>query len=256
MAMPATHPPLVSAHIEGQARLRRLVERVIAAIWDGLPAHDRANVDQWLSTVVPVILQAQRASVSLTDAYIAQAMGRGPIGLNPADVIGAAVRNGVDPAEVYERPFVTLWGGLADGLDFPDASAKALARAQASGAVDVQLTMRDTAYAIDSADPNVYGYRRVADPSACNFCKEVDGAYVKGADGFVMALHNHCGCGLEVNKEPPDLARLLPDGTPADSRERERLGYPETPVVAIRDHGELGPVLVDSRQHFTGPNDF
>lgn len=246
--MPAA---LASAHMEGQARLRRLVEQALAASWNGLPGHDRENLDEWLSKAVPAVAQAQRASAALTDAYIAQAMGRGPIGIDPSEVIGAAVRNGADPVEVYERPFITLWGGLGKDLAYEDAAAKALARATSTGAMDVQLTMRASAEHIDTADRNLFGYRRVANPTACKFCKEVDGAYVKGSLGFVLALHNGCGCGLEVLKEPHDLARLLPDGTPADPQERERLGYPAVPNVAIAEHGELGPVLVDPSHHFT-----
>jgi hypothetical protein len=246
--MPAA---LANAHIEGQARLRRLVEQALTATWNGLPGHDRENLDEWLSKVVPATLQGQRASASLTDAYIAQALGRGPIGIDPAEVIGAAVRNGAQPSEVYERPFITLWGGLEKGLSYEEAASKALARATSTGAMDVQLSMRATAEKIDAADRNLYGYRRVADAGACQFCKEVDGAYVKGSSGFVYALHNHCGCGLEPLTEPHKGAVTLPDGTEI----RPYAFGPLNDNVAIADHGELGPVLVDPNQHFTGPND-
>ncbi len=235
--------PLVDAHIEGQARLRRLVERVVTQSWGDLPGHDRANVDEWLSRVLPAVETSQRASVALTNAYLARSLERQPRGVSTEELIGAAVRNGTAPATVYERPFVTLWKGLGDGLEWEDASHKALARATSAGAMDVQLSMRATADAVARpAGSGIYGYARAADAGACEFCKEVDGAYVKSASA--MPLHNHCGCGLEPMTEPHRGAVLLPDGR----RVRE---YAYGPLVEVHEHGELGPLLTAPGDHFT-----
>jgi len=243
--------PLVEAHIEGQARLRATVEGAVTSTWNSLAGYDRENVDEWLAQVVPLVIAAQRASAAFTDAFIAMALGRGPLGFDQEELIGAAVRSGTPPAEVYERPFVTLWSGLGAGLDFEAASNKALARATSSAAMDVQLSMRATAEAIEKADPTMFGFKRVADPTACTFCKEVDGAYVKGADGFVMALHNHCGCGLEPLAEPHPGAVRLPDGT-----EIRPYAYgPLNDKVAIEQHGELGPMLGSPDHDFTSLTD-
>jgi hypothetical protein len=239
--------PLVDAHIEGQARLRKLLGRVITQTWGDLPGHDRANVDEWLSRVLPAVEASQRASVALTNAYLARSLERQPVGVPQEELIGAAVRNGTPPATVYERPFVTLWGGLGSGLDWAEASKKALGRATSTGAIDVQLSMRAAAEAVDRVDQNMFGYRRVADAGACQFCKEVDGAYVKGSSGFVYALHNHCGCGLEPLTEPHKGAVELPDGTEV----RPYAYGPLNENVAVELHGELGPVLTKPGDHFT-----
>src|SRR5689334_10915371 len=103
--------PLADAHIELLRRLRALTGATVANVWTDLPGYDRQNIDEWLSTVLPVIDTARRASVSLTDAYIAQMMDRDPLGVEPFDQI----RNGVPAAEVYQRPFVTVWTALKDG---------------------------------------------------------------------------------------------------------------------------------------------
>lgn len=234
--------PLAEAHIEAEARLRRMVEGIIATAWAELPGHDRANVDEWLFRVLPAVATAQRASVAVTEAYLAQALERTPIGINQNELIAAAVRGGTPPEKVYERPFVTLWSGLSEGLDFEEASHKALARATSAGAMDVQLSMRATADAVGAADDGIYGYARAADAGACEFCKEVDGAYVKSAGA--MPLHNHCGCGLEPQTEPHRGAVFLPDG-------RQVREYQYGPLVEVHDHGELGPVLTAPGDHFT-----
>lgn len=205
----------------------RLVERV----WRGLPGHDRYDIDGWLEQVLPVVLSAQRASVALTEGYLAQSLERQPIGVDVEALIGSNVRNGTTPEEVYQRPFVTLWSGLKEGSMFEDAYDKALDRAKSSAATDVQLSMRATASAVQEADPGFFGFKRKADPDACTFCQLVDGAYVKRADA--MPLHPFCGCGLEVLTQPHPHAALLPNG------------------VAVHEHGELGPILADPAHDFT-----
>jgi hypothetical protein len=225
---------LARAHIEVERRLRLATVTALERIWRNLPGYDRANVDQWLSQVLPFVAAAQRQSVAVTEAYLARAMGRPPLGLNPDNLIGAAVRNGTSPEEVYKRPFVSMWSSLGSGNQWQDAFGAGLARATGSAAMDPQLSMRATADAVNSADPNMYGFTRVADDGACDFCEAIDGAYVKFGDA--MELHPNCGCSLEPNTEPHRLAAKLPSG------------------VAVHQHGELGPVLAAPGEHFTGPS--
>lgn len=197
----------------------------MARIWDDLPGYDRRNIDEWLSKVLPVIATSQRASGNLTEAYLARALERQPFG-----IVADYPRNGASPDEVYQRPFVTLWSKLGEGLLYADAVSAGLARATSTAAMDVQMAMRSTAGAVQSVDDGIYGYQRVADGGACNFCLEVDGAFVK--DGGAMPLHNHCGCGLEPLTSP-------------------RRPAPTPSTVAVHEHGELGPVLTDPAHDFT-----
>jgi len=217
--------PLAEAHIAAQARLRGLTVRTLTRIWNELPGYDRENVDEWLSRVLPVVLTAQRTAGNLTEAYLARAMDRQPFGTVPD-----YPRNDASPDEVYQRPFVTLWGKLGEGLMFADASSAALARATSTAAMDVQMAMAQTARAVGTADPLIQRFQRVADAGACAFCQEVDGAILNSDDA--MPLHNNCGCGIE----PLTEAR------------------PVTPVsqnVAVHQHGELGPVLGSAEHDFT-----
>ena len=239
--------PLAEAHIEAQRRLRAVLASIVRRLWAGLPAYNRDNIDEWLSGVVPTVLDFQRASVALTEAFVASVLERPPLGVDPDDLIGAAVRNGTSPEEVYSRPFVTLWSSLGDGKLFEDAYEQALNRAVSASAIDTQLSMRATAAAIERVDASIFGYKRAADPDACDFCRAVDGAYVKAADGYVMALHNHCGCGLEVLTEPHPRAVYLPDGTQI----RPFQFGPLNDQVAVHEHGELGPVLASPLHDFT-----
>lgn len=227
---------LAHSHIEAERRLRLLVTGSVEHIWRALPGYDRSNVDQWLSQVLPVIAAGQRQSASLTDAYIARVLGRRPLGIDRAEVTGATIRNGATPEEVYARPFVNVWTGLSKGVAFPDAVNAGLARATSTAAMDVQMSMRATANAVQQADPKIIGYERAADGGACEFCQEVDTAFVKSADA--MALHNNCGCGLE-----PVTVQSRGQRVGSKGQHGTR--------VAIHDHGELGPVLAAPGDNFT-----
>lgn len=223
---------LAEAHIEAQRRLRALAAEAVARVWRGLGSWDRADVPRFLEGALPTVLTAQRGSVMLTEAYLAQSLERQPLGVNPEEIIGANLRNGTSPQEVYERPFITLWTALGAGKPFADAFSSGMARATGSAAMDVQMAFRSTAAAVQEADDGIYGYERVPDGGACDFCLEVAGAFVKSADA--MPLHNHCGCGLEPVTSPRRGAPFAP---------------PET--VAVHQHGELGPVLTDPAHDFT-----
>lgn len=226
---------LSETHLVLQARIRAALSRVVGAAWLGLPGHDRADVDEWLATVLPLVDAAQRQSVALTDAYVARALGRGPLGIDATRLVGAAVRGGTSPADVYHRPFVQTWSALGRGASFEDALAQGQHRAMSAAEMDVQLAHRAAYGAIKDADPRIRGYRRRADASACEFCRAVNGAFVKSAGA--MLLHNHCGCGLEpVTVDEP--------ATPV----------PET--VAAHEHGELGAVMAAPGDRFTSEADF
>lgn len=221
---------LARAHIIGQARLRAIISRAVAAAWAGLPGYDEVDVDPFVAQAVPLVLAGQRQSAALTEAFLARALGRRPVGLDLNEVVGAAARNGTPPEQVYRRPFVTVWTALNTGVQWEQAVASGLARAASTAEMDVQLASRATYGSVEAADNRIRGYRRVADADACTFCRQVNGAFVKSATAF--ALHNRCGCGLEPVLEPAD-ASPLPDG------------------VAVHEHGELGAVLTDPAHSFT-----
>lgn len=226
---------LAEAHIEAQRRLRDFAENAVGTIWARLPGYDEEHVEPFVKSVVPIVLAAQRQSVSVTDAFLARALGRSPLGVPREEASGAAVRAGTPPEHVYRRPFVTVWTALQAGTEWEAAVASGLARARSTAATDVQLSMRQAAHLVGEQDDNIYGFARKANPGACKFCQTVDGAYVKSASAF--PLHPHCGCGLEPLTEPHPLAATLPDG------------------VAVREHGELGPVLTDPVHEFTSEVD-
>lgn len=209
---------------------------MVAAAWNSLPGYNEQDVDPFLAAVLPVVSAGQRQSVALTNAYLAQFLRRPPLPLEVGTLTGAALRNGTPPEQVYRRPFVKVWTSLKNVGVYDQAVAAGLEYATSTAEMDVQMASRAAYQAVQDADDNIYGYQRAADGGACQFCVEVDGAYVKSADA--MPLHNRCGCGLEPLTAPHPRAASLPSG------------------VAVHEHGELGPVLTDPAHQFTTPADF
>jgi hypothetical protein len=221
---------LAQAHIEGQRRLRELAGRGVTTIWRELPGYDEDDVDRFLARAVPFVLAAQRQSITLTEAFLARELGRRAIGLDPASIIGAPLRNGAPPEQVYRRPFITVWSKLGNSVPWEEAANAGLARLVSTAETDVQLAMRQTASQVQQRDPAIKGWRRVANPGACTYCQMLDGAFLKSADA--MPMHPDCGCGLE-----PLLQAEAPAGLPSG--------------VAVHDHGELGAVVGDPTHNFT-----
>lgn len=223
---------LTSAHIEGERRLREIVRATLQRQWRSLPAYNEADVEEWLRLCLPVIRSATRQSVTFTGAYLSRFLGELPRPINVEEIL-RNLRQGVTDEEVYRRPFVTVWTALSEGRSVEEAIQAGESRALSMAATDVQLAMRDTLQPI-GAESGIVGYQRVADPDCCDFCAEVDGAFLRSDDP--MPLHNGCGCSVE----------------PVEG-ERPRRSSPPPKTVAVHNHGELGPVLADPADHFTGP---
>jgi hypothetical protein len=236
---------LANRHIELNAQLRQRSAERLERIWRALPEYRQETLPAWLNAAVPLVQAAQRAQISLVDAYIARSLDRPVVGLDAKKVL-AKYRNGASYEEVYARPYGEVWTALGAGVPFSEAEERGRARALQTIVTDIQLAMRDSAM-LAQQEYGIFGYQRVADGDACEFCQEVDGAYVKGPD-FVMDLHPGCGCGLEpVENEPLNATVYLPDGTQV----RPYAYGPLNEKVAVYKHGELGSVLGDPNHDFT-----
>jgi hypothetical protein len=135
-------------------------------------------------------------------------------------------------------------------------------------------------------------WQRVADGNACNFCLLASTQRYTMED--LMPLHDHCTCDVlpltsdsDQVVDPDLLYRLRSEGVTVTRENGETYIYGEkatpnydweskvspevraeidaqrgpvpddapAPAVAIKEHGELGPVLVNPEHTFTGPAD-
>lgn len=205
-----------------------------------------SDLDEWLSRVVPAVLDAQRGAVMVTDGYFSletsMAAGgpRTPWGIDPEQIIGAHARRGVPLEDVYART-------VRSGADI----AQRLTREVAT---DVQLARRDAAWIRTEGDPRVIGYRRVLGVGGkngnCSLCVAASSRTYKSSD--LQPIHSHCGCTsepiIDATKGAPVVdGRFLADlqarvGDATYSGPSLITGEDVRAVVGVSP--ELGPVLV------------
>lgn len=224
------------------AATRARVVANVAAAWSIMDSYNRADVDRFVSRAVPVVLGGQARVATLTDAYMASmetaATGKraAPLGL-PSPTIESI--RGVSADKVYERAGIEVWTALKDGVDYSDAVARGLDRATSSAATDMQLARTHSARDVMEKRPSITGYRRVLHPPSCDLC--VRASRNRYGKRTLQPIHSHCDCGIVPIFEDFDPGKVA-----NDTHEVQGLAQ-----MTVHEHGELGPVLTFSGQHFT-----
>lgn len=236
--------PVTLRYQQMLARLRAQAANQVGQYWDGLGHYDLEDVAPFVGQVVPIVVASQRAAITITDAYLGRMVRRSPLGLDVASLIGASLRSGTSLEDVYRRPFVNVWSALQRGDLWDLAVASGRARAISSATMDVALSTRAAARQIGQDDDRIVGYQRVPDESACEFCALVSGQRYTTED--LMPLHNNCGCTVE-----PLLASERHRFTGVEANDLSIPVERDGVVAAVREHGELGPLLVNGEDHFT-----
>ena len=259
---------LARAHQRAVLHVKNVTKARVETIFRELP--DYRDPELFASRVAPVVEAGQSAAVSLMDSYLARAIKGQVVGLDKSKLTGAAVRNGADPLEVYQRPLTGLYYDLSQGKLFPEALDKALGRALTTAETDVQLASRASAIAYGLATSGgISAWERVPDEAACDFCLLAATQRYWLED--LQPLHDRCNCtvqpltGSKANDgqvvNPQYFDQLGADGVNVSRGDGTtyvwsmKEGSRADAAVAIRDHGELGPVLTDPRDNFRGPSD-
>lgn len=221
-----------------------------------------ADAERFIREVVPVILAGRRQVSALTDGYLAAQMSRmlghrvPPAGAIPTDGI-----RGVDPAVVYQRPFVTARMGLAAGATPEEATTQGVGRLISLVVTDMQLAKTLTARSTMGSVQGVGSYVRVLSGSEnCGLC--VVASTQRYAKSDLMPIHPGCDCGVRPILAG-DRIRMTADLTAAHTAVEDRFGVSDsgarTPdyrkMLLVREHGELGPILTVKSHSFTGPGD-
>jgi hypothetical protein len=194
---------------------------------------------------VPFNESLQKQSIQLAISYIQQAelMQTGSLVAYNLDsaVIQGTLRNGVPSSVVYDRPMATVRLALSKGKSLEDAIALGRNRLASIADTDAMLASRAGCNAAMVSSKRINRYRRDPDPNACDFCLLVSTRLYKVKN--LMPTHNHCHCTVIPLATNQTMKTDKPDELEKDD-------------IAVRQHGELGPVVVMKDHNFKGPNDF
>ena len=247
---------------------------------------DPAQVTAYASRAGQIVAAGQRGVASVTNVYLtrlASAFTGDQLSLMPiAPEMGATLRHlpeGQGWLDVYQRVARTYRVEYAATGDRDLAFYRANLRARRMVETDLGLAYRaqvDTF--LRGADSSwtparnyagraprrayLFAYRRIIRPelskgNVCALCIVAsDRTYYRGD---LLPLHTGCHCevmlvtkatdpGERMNREELDAVYREAGGTDYAALRKTR--------YVVREHGELGPVLRNADQNFTGPSDF
>lgn len=270
---PAPEVLLATVYAQRYNRLRVAAGVSVGRAWDGLAGLDDAAADRFADVAADLSLAAQAQTAAAIDGYLATMLGLvegegSVVGLDPGAVTGSAVRNGTEPIDVYRRGIVAARVAVSEGHGFADAMSIGRGRVVSAAETDVALTQRAAMVETAGRSSGIVGYRRVLSGQSCALCATA--STQRYHTDVLMPIHNHCDCGVSPiigDKDPGQVINkpLLADLKRADTGDAaywrsRRLtvaedGTVSLPTIAVREHGELGPVLADAADDFTGPDD-
>ncbi|WP_432160768.1 hypothetical protein [Streptomyces sp. NRRL F-5630] len=244
--------------------LRSRVVQFVLDAFDSLGGYRDADAAVFVEHVLPTVLAAQAQMGQITDAYLSAMI---------ADMLGGAAAptgvaldealRGVDPAEVYRRPFVTTWTALSKGRAYAQAVDEGRTRLLSITETDMQLARTHAARQSMQRGGARYFRRALRGPGNCALCTIASTQRYRVEN--LMPIHPGCNCKPEPivgNKEPGQIIdeRLLREAHDAVAT---AVGQSDaggrTPdyrqVIITREHGEYGPLLAVRRHEFTGPSD-
>jgi hypothetical protein len=236
--------------------------------WTDLRSWRDADVATFQRKTLPILLAGERQVATLTASYLEQLNREGDpraprVRLNLDEVTGQSLR-GVDPREVYRRPFKEVWTALSDGESLDAAVARGAHRLETLAKTDLQLTRTHTVREVSAGMPRfTYTVRELQGEYDCALCMIASTQRYHKRD--LAPIHPGCDClvktvtadydpGQIVDEERLErIHDLVEDALGTFDRGGRAVDYRK--IIISREHGEIGPVLGFAGQRFTGPDD-
>ena len=265
-------------------RLIRGAGNLASNVFNGLGSWRDDDVARYQDIIGPQLDGVKLQAARLQAAYyqeVAKANGEAfeAVPVRSSDLTDTALRNGADSAEVYRRPFVSMYTELSKGEIVSAALAVASARASSIASTDVQLATRQAGYKQRQGNSNIVGYRRVLSGSEnCALCAIA--STQRYTRNNLKPIHPGCDCGEEPLYGNFDPGQVIDQGSLDSVHEalQQQLGVSDaqardaaigkfvqyedstrladfTEIIVTREHGEYGPTLAWRDQAFTGPAD-
>ncbi|MET9480934.1 hypothetical protein [Streptomyces sp. NPDC006638] len=179
------------------------------------------------------------------------------------EVTGRALR-GVDPEEVYKRPFTEVWMALSDGEPLDVATERGAKRLEIIAKTDLQLARTHTVQEVTAGQPGVeYTIRELQGEYDCALC--MIAATQRYHKKNLAPIHPGCDCLVKTVKADYDPGQVIDDErleqihaaveAAIGTFDRGGRAVDYRKIIIARNHGEIGPVLGYRGQRFTGPDD-
>lgn len=247
------------------AALRANIVQQLYVTWFGMGSYRDGDLNSFLDLALPLVQAGEETSAMATTTYLQMQMQM--LGANGeliipdlSTVTGAAIRNGVPPAEVYSRPFKELWTALSKGQTFDEAVQFGADRLRQLVETDLQLSHTHTSRSLLSGRNDVVGFRRVPTGEfTCALCLVASTQRYHKLD--LMPIHPGCDCRVapiigEGNQpqviDPgflDEIHKAVERQFGVSARDARQIDYRK--IMTTYEHGEFGPTLAVQGQHHT-----
>lgn len=250
--------------------VRKRVLSYALRAWDGMPSYHDADFERFVERVVPRIEAGQKLTAEITDAYVARVVAdelasgisRGVV----APVTTEALR-GVAAADVYHRPFSSVYAGLGAGKPLGSAVKAGKNRLMKIVSTNMQLAKTHSSRQAMQRSGAVMFQRVLTGRENCALCTiaSTQRYWVKD----LLPIHPGCDCNVKPLTGDPkkqvinrtkleqvhDAVEAEFGGTDRGARfitgRNDRSDYLD--LIVDQEHGELGPTLTWRHQNFDGP---
>jgi hypothetical protein len=162
-------------------------------------------------------------------------------------VVGS-IRSGTPTDEVLQRSIKRARVAFLTGATLEQALAIGRNSAATAAATNVAYAARAVAPVFGVAN-GVAGWRRRPSPGACQFC--LLASTQRYRTGALMPMHPNCNCIPVPIFGDRDPGRVVDKAGLALLKKAKADGT----KVVVNEHGELGPLLSNAADNFTGPAD-
>lgn len=236
--------------------------------WTDLRSWRGTDVRAFQRKALPVLLAGERQIATLTTSYHEQLYRdtgeRVPrLSLDLDSVTGDALR-GVDPADVYERPFKEVWTALSNGVPLDDAVDRGEHRLETLIKTDLQLARTHTIQALAPEFPKFeYTVRVLVGEYDCALC--IVASTQRYHKRELAPIHPGCNCTIKLVTADEDPGQIIDEeklnaihravDNALGTHDRSGRAVDYRKILVANEHGEIGPVLSFNGQKFTGPDD-
>jgi hypothetical protein len=192
---------LTLAYIAELDALATLVGSALREIFADLAHTDRGDIEAFIAEASPYTSAGVAEAGDLAAAYLSEMTGSF---IRPSDLVA--------PAIAFDGPFLRTWHELSEGRSYTDAKDSGASMAEMTG----YSATNDGAMArMAQPGTKVKGWRRVINPTACEWCQVVATQLYKTQESATFG-HHACAC-----TPVPALSELDPGKAINSARLRE-----------------------------------
>lgn len=257
-------------------RVRTRVDSLALSSWDSLSSWRDDDYARILKSLAPRLMVGRQTIANLTDAYIRK-LGIATFGkVKDGAVFKPTMKalRGVSDADVFHRPFASVYAALSEGKSLSAAVSEGRTRLAHVTATGNQLAKTHAARAAISRTKFTKFQRTLTGRENCAMC--VIASTQRYHRGDLLPIHPGCDCGVKPFETDADyqvIDQALLDLTHEQATSKtgdfdwgaRNLGLGKhldnsklsdyTELIVTRDHGEIGPTLTWRSDKFTGPTD-